>query len=139
MQKNILTSFIFLVILFITLVSYLPVNVQIASANQSIDTNVTVPTTEFLGCNLASGSLLGCLGSIGFTIVRFLLGVVIILSVIMIVWAGFTYVMSGTDDKKRDAAKNRILYAVIGLVIAFAALAVVTLLKNTIGGNRITS
>lgn len=44
-----------------------------------------------------------------------------IASVIMIIIGGFTYVTSQGDPQKTGAAKDTILYAVIGLVIAISA------------------
>jgi len=42
-------------------------------------------------------------------------------SVIMIIYAGFKYITSGGNDSNVGAAKNTILYAVIGLVIVALA------------------
>lgn len=44
-----------------------------------------------------------------------------IISVIMIIIGGFRYVLSGGDSKNTTAAKDTILYAVIGLVVALLA------------------
>src|SRR5690606_11396716 len=55
-------------------------------------------------------------------ILLFLLGAV---AVIMIIIGGFRYVTSGGDSSSTTSAKNTIMYAVIGLVVAILAYAIV--------------
>lgn len=59
--------------------------------------------------------------------------VVGIISVIMLVWGGLRYILSGGDSKKITDAKNTILYAIIGLIIALLAYAIVNFVLNTLG------
>ncbi len=47
------------------------------------------------------------------------------IAVIMIVVGGLRYVISGGDAKQVDAAKNTILYAIIGIIVALLAYAAV--------------
>ncbi len=47
-----------------------------------------------------------------------------VISVIMIIVGGFRYALSAGDGKNTAAAKDTILYAVIGLVVALLAYAV---------------
>ena len=58
-------------------------------------------------------------------VVNTLLFVIGIISVIMIIIGGIMYATSSGDSGQITKAKNTILYAVIGLVIAFLAFAVV--------------
>jgi len=44
-----------------------------------------------------------------------------IVSVIMIIWGGFKYMTSSGNDSNVTAAKNTILYAIVGLVIVALA------------------
>ena len=55
------------------------------------------------------------------------------ISVIMLVWGGVRYIISGGDSKKITDAKNTILYAIIGLIIAVLAFAIVNFVLNVIG------
>ena len=55
-------------------------------------------------------------------IIIYIVGVI---AVIMLVIGGIKYVISGGDSKKVTDAKNTILYAIIGLVIAFLSYAIV--------------
>ncbi len=54
-----------------------------------------------------------------------ILYIVGVIAVIMLIIGGIKYVISGGDAKKVTDAKNTILYAIIGLVIAFLAFAIV--------------
>ncbi len=54
-----------------------------------------------------------------------ILYIVGIIAVIMLIFGGIKYVISGGDAKKVTDAKNTVLYAIIGLVIAFLAYAIV--------------
>lgn len=48
-----------------------------------------------------------------------------IIAVVMLIVGGIKYLLSGGDAKKVTDAKNTVLYAIIGLVIAFLAYAIV--------------
>ena len=54
-----------------------------------------------------------------------ILYIVGIIAVIMLIIGGIKYVVSGGDSKKVTDAKNTVLYAIIGLVIAFLAFAII--------------
>ena len=54
-----------------------------------------------------------------------ILYIVGIIAVIMLIIGGIRYVISGGDSKKVTDAKNTVLYAIIGLVVAFLAFAIV--------------
>lgn len=55
-------------------------------------------------------------------VVLYIVGVI---AVIMLIIGGIKYVISGGDAKKVTDAKNTVLYAIIGLIIAFLAYAIV--------------
>ena len=62
-----------------------------------------------------------------------ILGIVGALSVIMLIWGGLRYIISGGDSKKITDAKNTILYAIIGLAIAFLSYAIIRFVLNALG------
>jgi len=64
-------------------------------------------------------------GSIFTTIVNVLLFIIGAICVIMLIWGGIRYTTSAGNSAAVTAAKNTIMYAIIGLVIAFLAFAVV--------------
>lgn len=70
------------------------------------------------------GELFGDTG-IFTTITNTLLFVIGALSVVMIIWGGIRYATSGGNAASVTAAKNTILYAIVGLIIAFLAFAAV--------------
>ena len=57
-----------------------------------------------------------------------------IISVVMLIIGGIRYVISGGDSKKVTDAKNTIMYAIIGLIIAILAYAIVNFVITAIGG-----
>lgn len=59
-------------------------------------------------------------------------------SVIMLIWGGLRYILSGGDSKKITDAKNTVLYAIIGLIIAFLAYAIIRFVLNAIGATAST-
>lgn len=58
----------------------------------------------------------------------FLLGIVAVIAIII---GGFTYVTSNGDAGKTKTAKDIILYAVVGLVVAIMAFAIVNFVVGT--------
>jgi len=83
-------------------------------------------------CTANPGSTLCASGTKGETVDSFLktlintlLYIVGILAVIMIIAGGIMYVISAGDSNKVGRAKNMLLYAVVGLVVAFLAYAIV--------------
>ena len=57
-----------------------------------------------------------------------------LISVIMRVYGGLRYILSGGDSKKVTDAKNTILYAIIGLIISMLAYAIVHFVLNSVIG-----
>lgn len=55
-----------------------------------------------------------------------------VIAVIMLIWGGLRYVLSGGDAKKVTDAKNTVLYAIIGLIVAFLSYAVVLFVIDTL-------
>lgn len=59
------------------------------------------------------------------TIINVLLGLIGVVAVIMLIYGGFRYVLSGGNEKSTSAAKDTILFAIIGIVVAVLAFAIV--------------
>lgn len=70
--------------------------------------------------NLADGD-----GSLVKRIINTLLLAIAVVSVVMLIIGGFRYVISGGQKESVTAAKNTILYAIVGLLIAIFAYAIV--------------
>lgn len=60
------------------------------------------------------------------------LAVVGLIAVIMLIFGGIRYIVSGGDQKKVTNAKNTILYAIIGLIISLLAYAIVNFVLNAL-------
>ena len=90
------------------------------------------------GANAAKGrdQLTDLFGTAGIftTVTNVLLFVVGAVSVIMIIIGGLRYVTSGGNSSNVSAAKNTILYAVVGIVIALLAYAVVNFVIGSFSG-----
>ena len=71
-------------------------------------------------------------GGIFSTIVKAVLYVLGAISVIMLVYGGIRYTTSGGAAASITAAKNTIMYAIIGLIVAILAFAIVTFVIGSI-------
>ena len=99
--------------------------IGILAAPPSLAFNLTISD----GANSAKGvdqasTLFGSAG-IFTTISNVMLFLVGAISVIMIVVGGLRYVISGGNSGNITAAKNTILYAIVGLIIAIMAYAII--------------
>lgn len=66
------------------------------------------------------------------TITNVLLFIIGAIAVIMIVIGGMRYVLSGGDSNQITAAKNTILYAIVGIIVAILAYAVVNFVLSSL-------
>ncbi|MDR1970001.1 MAG: pilin [Candidatus Nomurabacteria bacterium] len=71
-------------------------------------------------------------GGIVTTIINVMLFVIGILCVVMIIFGGIRYTTSTGDKGRVDAAKNTIVYAVVGLIVAIVAYALVNWVFNAL-------
>jgi hypothetical protein len=68
--------------------------------------------------------------SIFVTITNIMLFIIGAIAVIMLIIGGIRYVVSAGDQNAVTSAKNTILYAIIGIVVAFLAYAAVNFVSN---------
>lgn len=87
-----------------------------------------IPTAPFAG---TSGS--GLMTAIR-TIINVLLIFASLVAVIMIIYGGVRYMISRGDEDEAAAAKNTILYAVIGLIVIGLSAAIVNFVIGAISG-----
>ena len=71
-------------------------------------------------------------GDLAKDFVNIMLFAVGILAVIMLIWGGIRYVLSGGDSGAVSSAKKTILYAVVGVIVAILAYAIVNFVITTI-------
>lgn len=80
-------------------------------------------------CTNGSRTVLGTIQQITDVLVF----IVSAVSVVMIIVGGFRYTISGGDQSALTSAKNTILYAIIGLVVAIMAYAIVHFVLGALG------
>ena len=90
------------------------------------------------GVNAARGTdvpstLLGD-GGVLSTIINTMLFIIGFLSVVMLIFGGLRYIISGGNAAAVTAAKNTILYAIVGLIIAIFAYAIVNFVIGSLTG-----
>ena len=80
----------------------------------------------------------GCTDGTGIfqTIVNVILFIIGAVAVIMIVVGGVRYTVSNGDSNAVQGAKNTIMYAIVGLVVAIIAYALVNFVVVNIGANQ---
>jgi len=69
------------------------------------------------------------------TITNVLLYIIGAISVIMLIIGGIRYVVSGGDSSAVTSAKNTILYAIVGIVVAILAYALVNFVVGSFAAN----
>ena len=57
-----------------------------------------------------------------------------VISVFMLIYGGLRYVISGGDSKRVTDAKNTIMYAIIGLIIAVLSYAIINFVIASLAG-----
>ena len=112
------TSFIFSSDVFAQ-VSAVKEGVQIATAESGVSSNLDMSTAVS-------------------KFVHLMLYTVGILAVIMLIFGGIKYVISGGDSKKVESAKATVLYALAGLIVALVSFVVVNFIISFATGNGVT-
>lgn len=96
-------------------VTLVAVNSTVAMAQIQLDTNL--PKVDAGDGSSGGGVLLT-------TILPIVFGFAGAIAVLMIAIGGFRYVISSGEPAKTAQAKNTIIYAIVGLVLAFASFAI---------------
>lgn len=65
-------------------------------------------------------------------IIGWALGILVLVSVAMIIYGGFKMVTSGGDSEKFGQGQQMVLYAIIGLIVAFLAWAIVNFVLGSV-------
>ncbi len=84
------------------------------------------------GCDRNPGPGLFEEGGIVRNVINVLLFVVGIIAVIMLIVGAIRYVTSGGDPNSTKGAKDTILYAIIGLIVAFTAFAIINFVVSNV-------
>lgn len=119
-MKKAVKTFVVVALIGIGILAPLAVG-DVAFAQNPIDEACSQSASASSLCNTSGNSV----GDIVGIVVNVLLFVVGLVSVIMIIVGGIRFTTSGGNASSVTAAKNTILYAVIGLIIATLAFAIV--------------
>ncbi|MCL2445044.1 pilin [Candidatus Saccharibacteria bacterium] len=127
MKKSLITKSLIALALVFSLATLIPVSVY------------AISDATIMGTSIQEGILtaepdhdVGTLESVVRNIINTLLFVIGIVSVIMIIVGGIRYSTSNGDSGKIAAAKNTIMYSVIGLVVAILAFAIVNFVVDSL-------
>ena len=145
--KNIISGILLVPMLAIGLISTMPITASALTCDAGspavadptmcvIDACVSKTTVVELGLCVANGGkevtpVFGA-GGIFNTVTNIALFVIGALSVIMLIFGGIKYTLSSGDAKQVEAAKNTIMYALIGVVVALLAGAIVNFVLTSL-------
>jgi hypothetical protein len=109
--------------------------VQTASAANDACSD-TLSATSGAGCAQGNEQQSDLFGSNGLfkTITNVLLFIIGAISVIMLIIGGIRYTVSGGDSAAVTSAKNTILYAIVGIIVALLAYAIVNFVLGSFTG-----
>lgn len=99
------------------------------AANADECTTITGCVSNVTPPNAATGSLTDNIKNI----INVMLLIIGIVAVIMLIVGGFRYVLSNGNEKAVSGAKDTILYAVIGIVVALLSFAIVNFVLARFG------
>lgn len=123
-KQAIITSFLGAIIASFVVVFAAPLSLA-----QSFDMSISDGAESARGVDQAA-DLFGATG-IFTTITNVLLFVVGAISVIMVIIGGLRYIISGGNTANVATAKNTVLYAIIGIVVALFAYAIVNFVLSS--------
>lgn len=101
-------------------------NSNTVKGNAGGTANFTEITPPKITDPLKGKSLLG----VGYNFISFLLGLIVIAAVVVIVVAGFRMVAGGGNPAQIAKAKKAIIWAIVGLIVAFMSFAIVQIIQN---------
>lgn len=96
-------------------------------------TATTTPTTRQVDIPAIQnpfGSQAGTIPGLATRFINILLALIIIAAVIMIVVSGFRMIVGGSNPDQLKKAKKGIIWAIIGLAVAFMAFAIVSIIQK---------
>lgn len=107
--------------------------------NNNIENNINTGIGATAGnpdsiTNSCGTSATGSISGIAKKVIDIFSIVVGVISVFMIIYAGFRYITSGGDSGNTTGARNTLLYAIVGLIIVAIAQIIVRFVLSTANG-----
>lgn len=149
-MKKYLSRFILACFMVVTLggalsATFIPASAPSVSAHAACTSNFLGIPAWYRGltdgnCNIVSpsskqvGGISNFIWIIVLNVIDIILQIIVYLTVIMIIYAGFRYLTSAGESAAIATAKKTLTNAIIGLVIAIAAVAIVNLLFGLLNG-----
>ena len=65
-------------------------------------------------------------------IVDWIFSILLIFAALMLIWAGFSFVTAGGDATKLSGARDKVLYALIGIIVAFASRGLIAFVQTLV-------
>jgi len=132
MTKKIIRFYLMTLVIFSSLI-FLPIKVSAVDVINQACNNPSAASKPSICSDKSNGSnpLFGSHGIIT-TAVQFLTILVGIAAVVTIIIAGLRLVLSMGDTNTASTARNAILYAVVGLIIALVSQALITFVLNKV-------
>lgn len=132
--KKLLQGMLIVPLLALGVSAFVPVAPSAHAADCSTD-NLTIDSGA--DCARGDGTQGELFGDAGIfkvitNVLLFLIGAI---SVIMLIFGGIRYTVSGGDSNAVTAAKNTILYAIVGIIVALLAYAIVNFVLGSLDGN----
>ena len=121
---------IFLALMSLGVASVLSLSVASTNASAQVSSGINAATTDEMRNKQIDGS-----NGVIRIVSNILIWVVGIVAVIMIVWSGFKYITAAGDTSKVASAKNSLIYAIVGLIIAILAYAIVNFVIEHLGAS----
>jgi len=109
---------------------------SVSATDKEITGNPLLDGLEAIRPDMVPKDLVGPTGFLT-EITAKILYIVGVLSVIMLIVGGVKYILSGGDQKKVSDAKNTLLYAIIGLIIAVLSFAIIRFVLNALGAGNL--
>jgi hypothetical protein len=130
LNKMKLGKVIILITLFFLLVPYLSF-AQVLLPEQTQPPEIP---TKLFGCEM-NEPLRKCLLILTGKVLRVILVIALAFAAVFIAWSGILYILRGGEgSEKQQAIRTRIIYAAVGLVVAFLAWVLTVIIAGTIGG-----
>lgn len=126
--KNILAGLLLVPVITFGSVVALPMVASAQAAETSIGKGLTAAKTDDQVDSLFDE------GGVFQKIINTALFIIGALSVLMLIYGGIRYTVSAGDSKQVESAKNTIMYAIIGIVVALLAYAIVNFVLSSLIG-----
>lgn len=92
-----------------------------------------VLTNPDIGTPVLPGSSVSDLFGLSSGIINLLLGIIGAILVIVIAYGGVQYLTAGPETEKAELGRKTLEYAIVGLIIILASLAIVTFIHTNLG------